>query len=334
MPDALVLPAVASSASARLSAAAGAAVPLVLTAPAKINLALHVVGQRADGHHLLESLVTFADAGDLLSVTPAEADGFSVSGPFAGDVPVDADGRDANLVLKARDLLRTRLTMLGLPCGPVALHLTKNLPVASGIGGGSADAAAALTGLLRLWSLAPDAPADLDLAALGLSLGADLPMCLTGRPLVARGIGEAITPVVGLPAFPALLVNPGAAVSTPAVFRALSDKTNPPLMLPERLASPEDWIAAIAATRNDLEPPALSLAPVIGLARAALSEAGAALSRMSGSGATCFGLFCDVEARDRAAAVIRASHPDWYLLPCNTLGSHCGVPDTERTKTL
>ncbi|WP_245292492.1 4-(cytidine 5'-diphospho)-2-C-methyl-D-erythritol kinase [Rhizobium sp. 9140] len=305
-----------------------------MMAPAKINLALHVVGQRADGHHLLESLVTFADAGDRLSLAFFETDSFTVSGPFAGDVPVGADGGHANLVLKARDLLRTRLTMLGLPCAPVALHLTKNLPVASGIGGGSADAAAALTGLSRLWNPTRDAAVDLDLAALGLSLGADLPMCLTGRPLIARGIGEAITPVIGLPAFPALLVNPGAAVSTPAVFRALSDKTNPLLPLPERLASPEDWIAAIAATRNDLEPPALSIAPVIGTARAALVEAGAALARMSGSGATCFGLFLDVEGRDRAAVRIRKAYPDWYLLPCSTLGSHCGAPDTERTKTL
>ncbi|WP_132664505.1 4-(cytidine 5'-diphospho)-2-C-methyl-D-erythritol kinase [Rhizobium sp. PP-CC-3G-465] len=299
----------------------GADVPLVLLAPAKINLALHVVGQRADGHHLLESLVTFADEGDRLSLALSETDSFTVSGPYAGDVPVGADGGHANLVLKARDLLRTRLTMLGLPCGPVALHLTKSLPVASGIGGGSADAAATLTGLLHLWAPSRDNDVEIDLAALGLSLGADLPMCLTGRPLVARGIGEAITPVIGLPAFPALLVNPGAAVSTPAVFRTLTDKTNPPLTLPERLASPEDWIAAIAATRNDLEPPALSLAPVIGAARAALAEAGAALARMSGSGATCFGLFLDVAARDRAAARIREAHPDWYLLPCNTLGS-------------
>ncbi len=295
--------------------------PLVLMAPAKINLALHVVGQRADGHHLLESLVTFADDGDRLSLALSETDSFTVSGPFAGDVPVGAEGGHANLVLKARDLLRTRLTMLGLPCGPVALHLTKALPVASGIGGGSADAAAALIGLMRLWGASHDMPVEIDLAALGLSLGADLPMCLTGRPLIARGIGEAITPVLGLPAFPALLVNPGAAVSTPAVFRALCDKTNPPLTLPERLAAPDDWIAAIAATRNDLEPPALSLAPVIGAVRAALADAGAALARMSGSGATCFGLFRDVAARDRAAAHLRAAYPDWYLLPCTTQGS-------------
>ncbi|PYE46428.1 4-diphosphocytidyl-2-C-methyl-D-erythritol kinase [Rhizobium sp. PP-F2F-G20b] len=312
MPEVLSAPAPADQ---------GAAGPLVLMAPAKINLALHVVSQRADGHHLLESLVTFADEGDRLSLAFSETESFTVSGPFAGDVPLGAEGGHANLVLKARDLLRTRLTMLGLPCGPVALHLTKNLPVASGIGGGSADAAAALTGLLRLWGASQDTHVDIDLTALGLSLGADLPMCLTGRPLVARGIGEAITPVVGLPAFPALLVNPGAAVSTPAVFRALSDKTNPPLTLPERLASPEDWIAAIAATRNDLEPPALSLAPVIGAARAALVEAGAAFARMSGSGATCFGLFLDIEARDRAAARIENAHPDWYLLSCNTRGS-------------
>ncbi|KQS68107.1 4-diphosphocytidyl-2C-methyl-D-erythritol kinase [Rhizobium sp. Leaf371] len=323
-----------ASAAHVFAAERGAGVPLVLAAPAKINLALHVVGQRADGHHLLESLVTFTDTGDRLSLAVAEADSFTVSGPFAGDVPVEAEGQSGNLVLKARDLLRLRLTALGLPCGPVALHLEKNLPVASGIGGGSADAAAALTGLRRIWGQVPESDPDsaaLDLAALGLSLGADLPMCLTGRPLIARGIGEAIAPVSGLPEFPALLVNPGVAVSTPAVFLALTEKTHPPLALPERLATRADWISALAKTRNDLEPPAQSLTPLIGRARAALWDAGAALARMSGSGATCFGLFLDRETRDLAAERIRNAHPDWYLLPCTTRGSDPAA--AERTTT-
>jgi 4-diphosphocytidyl-2-C-methyl-D-erythritol kinase len=297
---------------------------LVLLAPAKINLALHVVGLRADGHHLLESLVTFADAGDHLTLVPADEDRFTVSGPFAALVPREGEGRDANLVLRARDLLRVRLSALGCACGPVHLHLDKTLPVASGIGGGSADAAAALQGLMRLWWSDDDGSTDergsIDLAGLGLSLGADLPMCLAGAPLIARGIGESITPVGDLPSFPALLVNPGAAVSTPAVFRALSRKTNPPLALAGTRRSREDWIDAMTDMRNDLEPPALTLTPVIGEARAALSAAGAALARMSGSGATCFGLFLDEETRDRAAEQIRAIKPDWYLLPCMTMG--------------
>ncbi|TCM55839.1 4-diphosphocytidyl-2-C-methyl-D-erythritol kinase [Rhizobium sp. PP-F2F-G48] len=339
MPAASDASAILASATHVFAAERGARVPLVLAAPAKINLALHVVGQRADGHHLLESLVTFTDAGDRLSLAAVEADSFTVSGPFAGHVPVEAEGQSGNLVLKARDLLRIRLAALALPCGPVALHLEKNLPVASGIGGGSADAAAALTGLRRIWGQAPESDPDsaardlasLDLAALGLSLGADLPMCLTGRPLIARGIGEAITPVSGLPEFPALLVNPGVAVSTPAVFRALTEKTHPPLALPDRLATPADWISALAKTRNDLEPPALSLVPVIGRARAALWDAGAALARMSGSGATCFGLFLDRETRDLAAERIRNAHPDWYLLSCTTRGSDPAA--AERTTT-
>lgn len=330
LPAALDAPARATSPAAVAPDHKGAGMPLMLVAPAKINLALHVVGQRADGHHLLESLVTFADAGDRLSLAPADEDSFTVSGPFAGDVPTGAEGGDGNLVLKARNRLRTQLTLRGLACGPVALHLEKNLPVASGIGGGSADAAAALIGLRRFWGHAPATDEDPDLAALGLSLGADLPMCLTGRPLVARGIGEAISLVSGLPAFPALLVNPGVAVSTPAVFRALTEKTHPPLTLPDGLVGPQAWMAAIAALRNDLEPPALRLAPAIGLARAALCDAGAALCRMSGSGATCFGLFSDARARDHAATRIREAYPAWYLLPCTTLGSR---PAAERTTT-
>jgi len=173
-------------------------------------LALHVTGQRADGYHLIDSLAVFTRFGDRLDIEPAEQDDFSVSGRYAAGLPLDGD----NLVVKARDALRRGAGGQHTP--PVAIRLEKNLPIASGVGGGSSDAAATLNGLARLWKLDID---DNSLARIGLTLGADLPMCLKGKPLVARGIGDE---VFTLPAFPALglvLINPGVAVSTPEVFR-------------------------------------------------------------------------------------------------------------------
>lgn len=291
---------------------------LTRAAPAKINLALHVVGQRADGHHLLESLVTFADRGDRIGLSLADADRFTVSGAFAAALPMDAGADGGNLVLKARDLLRAELRAHAPDAaGPVHLHLEKNLPLASGIGGGSADAAATLLGLLELWRATIEPSR---LGAIALRLGADVPMCLAGRPLLAKGIGEAITPIDDFPALPIVLVNPLVAVSTPVVFRTLSNKTNPPLAAPRSAGTVAEWISAMATMRNDLQPPAESLEPVIGEVCQALTQAGATLTRMSGSGATCFGLF-DSEAR--AAATARAlseAYPGWYVLACNSVG--------------
>ncbi|MBD9493071.1 4-(cytidine 5'-diphospho)-2-C-methyl-D-erythritol kinase [Ensifer sp. ENS01] len=290
---------------------------LTRAAPAKINLALHVVGQRADGHHLLESLVTFADRGDRIGLSPADADRFTVSGAFAAALPMDA-GAGGNLVLKARDLLRAELQAVDPDtAGPVHLHLEKNLPLASGIGGGSADAAATLLGLLDLWGATIEPSR---LGAIALQLGADVPMCLAGTPLLAKGIGEDITPLADFPALPVVLVNPLVAVSTPVVFRALANKTNPTLVAPHRAGTAAEWISAIATMRNDLQLPAEGLEPVIGTVRKALTEAGTALTRMSGSGATCFGLF---DSDVRAAATARAlseAYPGWYVLACRTVG--------------
>uniref|UniRef100_UPI0028B0566C 4-(cytidine 5'-diphospho)-2-C-methyl-D-erythritol kinase n=1 Tax=Shinella sp. TaxID=1870904 RepID=UPI0028B0566C len=172
---------------------------VVEQAAAKINLALPVVGQRDDGYHLLDSLVTFTQFGDRLSFSPAAEDRFTISGRFGAVLDADGD----NLVTRARDWLRAALAERGQPAPPVHIHLEKNLPIASGIGGGSADAAATLRGLVRLWQgrLPPDV-----LHALSVGLGADVPMCLAGHPLIARGIGEDITPVV-LPAMPVVLGN-------------------------------------------------------------------------------------------------------------------------------
>lgn len=293
---------------------------LTRTAPAKINLALHVVGQRADGYHLLESLVTFADAGDRIGFSLSDEDRFTISGRFSADLPLAGEAAAGNLVLKARDLLRGHLSEKGIKAGPVHLHLEKNLPVASGIGGGSADAAATLLGLLELWqaSINPGS-----LQEIALKLGADVPMCLHGRPLVARGIGEDIDAIAEFPAFPMLIVNPLKAVSTPVIFKLLKDKTKPPLLMPPGRRSRDGWIDALTGLRNDLEPPARELEPDITSVSEALGLTEACLVRMSGSGASCFGLYASTEARDEAAAVLSRQHPNWYVLACNSVdGDH------------
>ncbi|EGP58939.1 MAG TPA: 4-(cytidine 5'-diphospho)-2-C-methyl-D-erythritol kinase [Agrobacterium sp.] len=279
-------------------------------APAKINLALHVTGQRADGYHLLETLVAFAEAGDVIRIREADADSFSISGPF-GDLLRAGDGGD-NLVTRARDLLRDALVSTGQPARPVAIHLEKNLPVASGIGGGSADAAATLRGLLRHWHASIDPQR---LASLALTLGADVPMCLESRSLVARGIGENIEAVTDLPELFLVLANPLKAVSTPEIFRRLQTKNNPPL--PERTSG--RWMDFLGQSRNDLQPPAQVLLPEIGEIVELLSQEGATPVRMSGSGATCFGIFHSVEAAHKAEMSLRESRPGWYFQATRTI---------------
>ena len=284
------------------------AVETIEAAPAKINLALHVIGQRADGYHLLESLVTFTKAGDVIRIKDAPEDGFSISGPFA-DILRQGDA-GGNLVLKARDVLRKAAET---ETRPVAIHLEKNLPVSSGIGGGSADAAATLRGLCRHWdiALAPGA-----LGALALTLGADVPMCLASQPLMARGIGEDITMLDDMPSMPLVLVNPLKGVSTPEVFKRLTNKNNPPLG--ERGA--QDWIEFIQQSRNDLEPPARAVLPDIAEVSDLLRRAGASLVRMSGSGATCFGLFATADDGESAASHLRQQRPGWYIQATKTIG--------------
>ncbi|TZG37786.1 4-(cytidine 5'-diphospho)-2-C-methyl-D-erythritol kinase [Agrobacterium sp. B1(2019)] len=279
-------------------------------APAKINLALHVTGQRADGYHLLETLVTFTEAGDKIRIRNADADSFSISGPF-GDLLRAGDGGD-NLVTSARDLLRDALASTGQPAPPVAIHLEKNLPVASGIGGGSADAAATLRGLLRHWraGIAPDA-----LASMALTLGADVPMCLESRSLIARGIGEDIELLTDLPELAMVLANPLKAVSTPEIFRRLQNKTNPPLPASATIG----WMDFLAQSRNDLQLPAQALLPEIGEIIGLLSQEDAALVRMSGSGATCFGIFHSFDAAQNAETSLRKKRPGWYFQATRTI---------------
>ncbi|NWJ24999.1 4-(cytidine 5'-diphospho)-2-C-methyl-D-erythritol kinase [Rhizobium sp. RM] len=284
------------------------AVETIETAPAKINLALHVTGQRADGYHLLETLVTFTEAGDVIRIRDAKEDNFSISGPF-GEVLRAGDGNN-NLVTRARDLLRETLT--GIDIRPVEIHLEKNLPVASGIGGGSADAAATLRGLLRHWNAKID-PASLEKIA--LRLGADVPMCLKSQSLIARGIGEEIEVITDLPKLFLVLANPLMAVSTPDIFRRLENKSNPALP-----AKPQaDWLTFVAESRNDLEAPAKALLPEISEISALLAQHDATIVRMSGSGATCFGLFQSLDAAKAAEVSLRNQKPDWYFQVTQTI---------------
>ncbi|PDS77791.1 4-(cytidine 5'-diphospho)-2-C-methyl-D-erythritol kinase [Rhizobium sp. L43] len=279
-------------------------------ARAKINLALHVTGRRADGYHLLDMLVTFADCGDRLGFLPSQADTFTLSGRFGETLAGDGG---TNLVLRARDLLREAVGALAFP---VHIHLQKNLPIASGIGGGSADAAATLRGLMRLWGMSLPVEA---LGNLSLKLGADVPMCLESRPLIARGIGEKIEAVPDLPAFAMVLANPLKGVSTPEVFRRLATKNNPALNLASNLAGTADWLAAIGIARNDLEPPARELVPEISAISAMLQARGALLTRMSGSGATCFGIFATMAAAQEAVTALHGERPDWYFQATETV---------------
>lgn len=271
---------------------------------AKINLALHVTGQREDGYHLLDSLVAFVGVGDTLQAAPADSLGLTVDGPFASAVPMG----DENLVMRAARLC--------LGDRGAALTLTKRLPPASGIGGGSADAAATIRVLMRMMLEQGKTPAPLgpEQGAAILGLGADVPVCLASHPARMRGIGERLDWLT-LPPCAIVLANPRVEVPTPAVFRALAHKENPPL--PETLpAWPDgralaDWLAH---QRNDLEPPARGLAPVIGDVVEALSALdGALIARMSGSGATCFALFTDDDSASAAADRLRVARPEWWV---------------------
>ena len=262
-------------------------------APAKVNLALHVTGRRDDGYHLLDSLVAFADAGDRLTVRLSDAPALDLRGPMAAGVPAGDD----NLVLRAARLM----------AAPVRVTLDKNLPAAAGMGGGSSDAAACLRAVAQLTGQAlPD-------AATLAGLGADVPVCLAARAARMRGIGDDVTVLPDFPPLRAVLVNPGVAVPTGAVFAALERADNAPMpaTLPRwpDAGALIDWLAR---QRNDLQAPAVARAPVIGAVLDALgARPGCVLARMSGSGATCFGLFHDAAAaRDAAAALAR---PGWWV---------------------
>jgi 4-diphosphocytidyl-2-C-methyl-D-erythritol kinase len=276
-------------------------------APAKVNLTLRVVGRRADGYHDIESLVVFADVGDALSFAPARALTLTVRGPTAAAAGDIAD----NLVLKAARALAERVD--GLRLGRFAL--SKRLPVAAGLGGGSADAAAALRLIARANRLARDDPR---LLAAARATGADVPVCLDPRPRLMRGTGDILSEPLDLPRLPAVLVNPGVAVATKNVFALLRlDSTgkagaSPPW--PSTATTRPALLAALTDDRNDLEAPAIKLAPVIADVLAELRRLpGCRLARMSGSGATCFALFDTRAAATAAAQALRARHRGWWV---------------------
>ena len=271
-------------------------------APAKINLFLQITGKRADGYHLLDSLVVFAGVGDRLHAEVADSLSLRVTGPFAAGLAAEPD----NLVLRAVRLLAEAVGVEAR----AALVLEKNLPVASGIGGGSADAAATLRLLVRLWGIAVD-PAVLH--GLAERLGADVPVCLAGRPARMRGIGEQLGPAPGLPGYGLVLVNPGVALGTADVFRARWGDFSAGTELPVAWPTASAMADALSRTTNDLQPPAIVLRPAIGEVLSAISEQhGCLLARMSGSGATCFGVFHTTqEAHDAAAALAREGWWCW-----------------------
>lgn len=253
-------------------------------APAKVNLALHVIGQRADGYHLLDSLVAFADLGDRLRLTPGPRLSMQISGPFAAGVPADR----RNLVWQAAEAAGWT--------GHIALE--KGLPHGAGIGGGSSDAAAVLNAL--------------GAAHGGLHLGADVPVCRLARAARMRGIGEWIEPV-RLPALAAVLVNPGARVPTAAVFSGLATKNNPPL---DPMPADGGWRDWLAAQRNDLEAPAAAVCPDVRRVLGALAQTDGWFARMSGSGATCFAIFDDAQTAKHQAQRLSEDQPGWWVRAC------------------
>ena len=274
---------------------------IVQNASAKINLFLHVGAKRADGFHPLQSLAVFTGMGDVLAIEPAPDLSLNIDGPFAKGL----DGEGDNLVLRAARALGNQ---------GAKLTLTKNLPVASGIGGGSADAAAALRGLNTLWNSGKDEAALCEIAA---ALGSDIPVCVLSAPSFMEGRGEILRTPESMPRLPMLLVNPRVAVPTRDVFAALKERSGADMTLPRgRFADTADLLRFLETTRNDLEAPALAIQPVIGEVLSAMAALpGALLTRMSGSGATCFGIFADDECCNRAAQMLQTAAPGWWVAP-------------------
>ncbi|MDF1736772.1 MAG: 4-(cytidine 5'-diphospho)-2-C-methyl-D-erythritol kinase [Minwuia sp.] len=282
---------------------------IVRDAPAKLNLFLHVVGRRADGLHLLQSLVAFTDIGDRITAEIFDGAGFQFqsTGPFA--TALDGEST-ANLVVRAATGLAA---LAGRSLDGLRLTLEKNLPVASGIGGGSADAAATLHALMALWSFRPDGQA---LNRLALELGADVPVCLAAQPSLMEGIGEHLTPTTLPAGLGVLLVNPVVEVPTPSVFRQFARESTFSASLPQPAIPAGDrsaWLDSLTACRNDLQQPAIALCPVIEDVLNVIGAcAGVRLHRMSGSGATCIGLFDTPTEAQAARQTVGDVYPDWW----------------------
>lgn len=285
-------------------------------APAKVNLFLHVGDRRPDGYHDLLSLVVFANCGDIITVAPGTGSStLEITGPARAGL----DAASSNLVMKAEAALRAWASEHGNATPAVTISLEKNLPLASGIGGGSTDAAATLLALAEHWSLPIAAD---DLARLGRSIGADVPVCLRAAPTIMSGDGDRLEPAPALPAFGLVLVNPRVEVPTARVFTALAVRTGTwPVPLPARTDDLREFVAWLDRTSNDLASPAKLIAPAISRAEQALvASTGCLLARMSGSGATCFGIYPSIESARTAAREITQARPDWWVSAASLYG--------------
>lgn len=273
-------------------------------APAKVNLALHVTGRRGDGYHLLDSLVVFVAAGDWLETGPGETLTLTLKGPRAAGVPIEG-----NLVLRAAAALGLAAGRPGLGA---SLTLDKHLPAAAGLGGGSSDAAAAMRALNRLWNLGLDTA---ELTAIGAGIGADVPVCVAATSARIQGIGERVTPLPVLPEMHLVLANPARALVTASVFAGLAQPNNSGLPgLPGRWHGLDHLVDYLSGCRNDLAAPAMVAEPAVADVIAALTaEPACLLARMSGSGATCFGLFATAEAAAGASAAVAREYTDWWV---------------------
>ncbi|MFH1157365.1 MAG: 4-(cytidine 5'-diphospho)-2-C-methyl-D-erythritol kinase [Pseudomonadota bacterium] len=278
-------------------------------APAKVNLFLHITGKREDGYHLLQSLMGFVDVGDDLTFGPHDSLYIDVNGPFASPL---GNPRD-NLVYKAAILLSEHYKV-----PPRAkINLTKNLPIASGLGGGSSDAAATLLGLAKLWLLREDPD---KLAEIAQKLGADVTACLYKKLVWSEGIGEKITRLPDMPDIHFVLANPMVQTPTPEVFRHFRNRFSPPLQFSGRRKTTAEWIADLRIYRNDLTDAAITVTPEIRDVLAAIGgTAGCILHRLSGSGATCFGIYGNAEAAHVAAHTLKDQYPDWWVIRANML---------------
>jgi 4-diphosphocytidyl-2-C-methyl-D-erythritol kinase len=285
-----------------------------VAAPAKINLALHVCGRRDDGYHLLDSLVVFAGVGDRVTARAASGFRLDITGPFAGGLAAEAD----NLVLRAARWLaaKTGAVKTGATEG-ADLSLEKNLPIASGIGGGSSDAAATLMACARIWGVDVS---NLPHGELAAQLGADVPVCMVRRPAIMRGIGEDISVLPSLPAAWLVLANPNLPLATKAVFGALRGRYSTALEPMPPCKDAADLARYLEGQRNDLALPAIELMPAIGTVLEALSATpGCLLARLSGSGPTCFGLYGTEAAAQNAANALKTTHSGWWIAPAMML---------------
>lgn len=284
--------------------------PLTIFAPAKINLFLHVTGKTDNNYHTLDSLINFADIGDEITIEPASQFSFDIDGPYAGYFNADAQkstDESTNLVVKAVFAMAQKFERLP----DFKITLTKNLPIASGMGGGSSNAAATIWGLLEWWNIPTNTD---DLPELFLKLGADVPVCYYSQPARMQGIGDLVTPVPDMPELDILLINPGKPCPTEKVFAGITPPYSEKITFPPHFKSTHALIEFLSHQRNDLTPAASNIVSEINeILPLIQKQKGCALARLSGSGATCFGIFENADTAKEAEIKIREQNPDWWI---------------------